>query len=99
MGSVSNHSSSSMGLLLTLSLLLNAIVFTHGCGEDLGNRIVGGDPTAPHQIPWQVGLVDFGTSRPFCGGTIICSKYVMTAAHCLGGSFEVLAQEHNVNNA
>merc|ERR1711973_86896 len=84
-----------MASLLALSLLLNAIAFAHGCGEALEGRIVGGGATEAHAIPWQVGLVG-GGSRPFCGGTIICDKWIMTAAHCNLGSFQVLAQEHQV---
>jgi len=39
------------------------------------SKIVGGEPVEPHSIPWQVKL-------PTCGGTIICPRFVMTAAHC-----------------
>ena len=67
-----------------------------GCGEALEGRIVGGGATEAHAIPWQVGLVSSGNSRPFCGGTIICSRWIMTAAHCNSESFQVLAQEHQV---
>ena len=70
---------------------------TIGCGEGLTNRIVGGEETDPHEIPWQVALVK-NSGYQFCGGTIICSKWVMTAAHCLGGSFKVRAQEHDLDN-
>ena len=34
-------------------------------------------------IPWQVGIIDGGISNePFCGGTIIGSKTILSAAHC-----------------
>ena len=33
--------------------------------------------------PWQVSLISPGSKRPWCGGTLINSRYVLTAAHCL----------------
>ena len=44
--------------------------------------IVRGDRvTEPRMHPWLVGLRDqFGTN--FCGGSLISSKWVLTAAHC-----------------
>merc|ERR1712180_444381 len=88
-----------MAYHLALSLLLNVIASAHGCGEALEERIVGGGATEAHAIPWQVGLVDPGEDggiKPACGGTIICSKWIMTAAHCNREGFQVLAQEHQV---
>ena len=34
-------------------------------------------------IPWQVALTTRGSSRPWCGGTLISDTYVLTAAHCV----------------
>ena len=42
-------------------------------------RIVGGEQ-APRTIPWQVALLS--GSFQFCGGTIIDSCTILTAAHC-----------------
>ena len=41
--------------------------FPLGCGEALKDRIVGGNATEAHAIPWQVGLVNSGNSRPSVG--------------------------------
>jgi trypsin len=46
-------------------------------------KIVGGMEANKHSIPWQVGLTNSWISSPFCGGTIIGPKTIMTAAHCV----------------
>ena len=59
---------------------------------------------APGSIPWQVGLVGSfstsGSSGTFCGGTIIDSYHIMTAAHCTefesASSLAVMVGEHDV---
>ena len=44
-----------------------------------GSKIVGGED-APTMIPWQVALLS--GSFQFCGGTILDSCTILTAAHC-----------------
>ena len=38
-----------------------------------------------NKYPWMVSLVSSGGGH-FCGGTLVASRYVVTAAHCLEGS-------------
>merc|ERR1712241_399961 len=59
------------------------------------NKIVGGQEATPHQFPWQVGLFFDGY---FCGGSIISSKYILTAAHCADGVFKhtVVVGAHDI---
>jgi secreted trypsin-like serine protease len=46
-------------------------------------RIVGGLETRVKQYPWMTMLMY--DDRFYCGGTLINSKYILTAAHCVKG--------------
>ncbi|XP_058169794.1 uncharacterized protein LOC131284953 [Anopheles ziemanni] len=57
------------------------------CGLDtLSDRIIGGNATALDEFPWYA-LLQYrskkGTLAFNCGGSLINSRYVLTAAHCL----------------
>ena len=50
------------------------------------DRVVGGDDALLGQFPWQVALVrDLDPSRQFCGGALLTSSHVLSAAHCTTG--------------
>lgn len=71
------------------------------CGWSVNQKIVNGVETGVNEYPSVVGIIDMVYKEIVCGGTIISSRYVLSAAHCLDalktGSISVLAGDHNVN--
>ena len=48
-----------------------------------GFRVVGGSPTSVHEFPWLGLLIFSGFPDNYCSVTLINSKFVLTAAHCV----------------
>ncbi|XP_060807688.1 phenoloxidase-activating enzyme-like [Amyelois transitella] len=60
------------------------------CGIDINDdEMIGGQIARKEQYPWIV-LIEYEARdlkiNTFCGGSLISSRYVLTAAHCLIGS-------------
>lgn len=53
--------------------------------SDTGFRIIGGQFANINEYPWQVALVY--KNKFFCGGSLIDDRHVLTASHCVFGSF------------
>jgi len=63
-----------------------------------GAQIVNGTQAQACTWTWQVGLYSPGTTRQFCGGSLISPTWVVTAQHCIAGqrSVDVMAGEIRV---
>ena len=59
-------------------------------------RIVGGTQTIEGRFPYQVALVNNSTA--FCGGSLISSKWVLTAAHCYGYATHVQIGRYDMDD-
>lgn len=59
------------------------------CGLVHETRIVGGEEADPDDFMWMAAIIKSrpkdGEARPFCGGSLITRRHVLTAAHCLEG--------------
>ena len=90
---------------------MNSIFFNFlACGvtpsssEFVTGQIVGGAPASPYSLPWQVALVQNNGNRPFCGGTLISSRHILTASHCINSNptsntFDIIVGEHGTTNS
>jgi secreted trypsin-like serine protease len=80
-----------LGALAAITLLAPAGAAARD-GRAIQPKIVGGSTTTISQYPWQAALVfspltasGNAHDRQFCGGSLVTSRIVITAAHCVYG--------------
>ncbi|XP_039201769.1 serine protease 27-like [Crotalus tigris] len=75
------HIPSSLVVWLLLMLVLQGGVRVKAaCGQPMTSRIVGGQAAVEGAWPWQASI--FQANKPICGGSLINSNWVVSAAHC-----------------
>ncbi|XP_061221410.1 trypsin I-P38-like [Neopsephotus bourkii] len=81
-----------MKYLLFVAFLGVAVAFPVNNDDD-DDKIVGGYTCAANSVPFQVSLND---GYHFCGGSLINSQWVVSAAHCYKYSMQVHLGKHNL---
>uniref|UniRef100_A0A674F106 trypsin n=1 Tax=Salmo trutta TaxID=8032 RepID=A0A674F106_SALTR len=61
--------------------------------EESDEKVVGGYECTAHSVPYQVSL---NAGYHFCGGSLISSQWVVSAAHCYKSRIQVRLGEHNI---
>nr|XP_012601359.1 granzyme M isoform X2 [Microcebus murinus] len=70
------------------TLLALALGTLCAVGSTFGAQIIGGKEAAPHSRPYMASLQENGSHK--CGGVLVHPQWVLTAAHCLNRSAELL---------
>ncbi|GAB4201103.1 MAG: hypothetical protein OHK0022_22820 [Roseiflexaceae bacterium] len=93
----------SIALLMALALLAggfgpNSVEAKRKAPTGPTPQIVGGTVATPGAWPWQARISRSGTTGIYCGGSLINTQWVLTAAHCAQGSlsgYTVVLGDHN----
>jgi len=76
--------------MITISGILSLSLSAYA-NDAITPYIVGGVDSKALELPWQVYLeIDKNSSLFACGGTLITNTWVVTAAHCISGSDQVI---------
>ncbi|XP_007434943.1 trypsin I-P38-like [Python bivittatus] len=80
-----------MKFIWLVAFLGTAVAFP--IDEDDDDKIVGGYTCKKHSVPYQVSL---NSGYHFCGGSIINSQWIVSAAHCYKSRVQVRLGEHSL---
>jgi trypsin len=96
-----------VGLLLLVAVLLSS----ETAGADVQPKVVGGGSASIAQFPWQAAVVFTPAKMPgknayqrlWCGGSLITTRIVITAGHCVSGhsasDFDVVLGRTTLSNS
>lgn len=79
-----------------LSLLADSFASMPDESDKIEMRIIGGSTSKNGRYSYAVSLQD-GIGH-FCGGTLIATDVVLTAAHCQGGKYDVIIGRHDLDS-
>ncbi|XP_053687235.1 serine protease 1-like [Sabethes cyaneus] len=72
-----------MKTLILISFLLTVV---YAVSPKQQERISNGQTASPFDFPSAVGILISGTSSHFCGGVLISTRFILTAAVCVSGT-------------
>ncbi|XP_067874593.1 trypsin-like [Heterodontus francisci] len=75
------------------TLLLVAFLGLAAAAPYDDDKIVGGYECAKHSVPW---IVSLNVGWHMCGGSLISSDWVVSAAHCYQSRIQVRLGEHDI---
>ncbi|XP_075071861.1 trypsin-like [Mixophyes fleayi] len=76
-----------------MKLFLICVLLGAAVAYNDDNKIVGGYTCSKNGVPYQVSL---NSGYHFCGGSLINTLWVVSAAHCYKSSLQVRLGEHNI---
>jgi len=88
----------SIAMFLTLALLAGAFGAAPSYAKPITPQIVGGTVATPGAWPWQVRISRSGATGIYCGGSLIATQWVLTAAHCAQssiGGYTIVLGDHS----